>query len=114
MPRPPTPTWRLAPARRAFDTTKWSSDWEFRGRCLLQLQQALEVERGILQGELIAEAQVSGEYLGQDRATVTAAGIQRETGGISMMPGTSLWRGAPMTRLFEAVRTSPLKRSRMF
>ena len=42
-------------ARRAFDETAWSTDKEFRKRCLLQLQAALEEERELLRAELVAE-----------------------------------------------------------
>jgi aldehyde dehydrogenase (NAD+) len=42
-------------ARRAFDETRWSSDREQRKRCLTQLQEALEKERGELREELILE-----------------------------------------------------------
>jgi acyl-CoA reductase-like NAD-dependent aldehyde dehydrogenase len=42
-------------ARRAFDTTSWSTDRAFRQRCLGQLQQALEGEKEELREELILE-----------------------------------------------------------
>jgi len=42
-------------ARRAFDTTGWSTDRPLRKRCLLQLQEALEVEKEALREELILE-----------------------------------------------------------
>ena len=42
-------------ARRAFDTTAWSTDHAFRKRCLEQLQAALESERESLREELILE-----------------------------------------------------------
>ncbi len=42
-------------ARRAFDTTAWSTDRAFRKHCLEQLQSALESEREELREELIAE-----------------------------------------------------------
>ncbi len=42
-------------ARRAFDTTDWSTNRELRRRCLEQLQAALEAEREDLREELIAE-----------------------------------------------------------
>src|SRR5580692_5060397 len=45
----------IAAARRAFDETAWSTDKEFRKRCLLQLQAALEGERELLRAELVAE-----------------------------------------------------------
>ncbi len=45
----------IAAARRAFDETSWSTDREFRKRCLLQLQDALESEREDLRRELVAE-----------------------------------------------------------
>ena len=35
----------IAAARRAFDETDWSTDREFRKRCLLQLQEALQAQR---------------------------------------------------------------------
>src|SRR5215475_8204869 len=43
-------------ARRAFDTTDWSTNRELRKRCLEQLQAALEAEREELREELILEA----------------------------------------------------------
>ena len=42
-------------ARQAFDTTNWSTDHEFRKRCLLQLQAAIESEQEELRAELVAE-----------------------------------------------------------
>ncbi|MGH9273205.1 MAG: aldehyde dehydrogenase family protein, partial [Acidimicrobiales bacterium] len=45
----------IAAARRAFDTTTWSTDHALRKRCLLQLQAALEAEREELRSELVAE-----------------------------------------------------------
>ena len=45
----------IAAARRAFDTTTWSTDHAFRKQCLLQLQAALEAEQEELRAELVAE-----------------------------------------------------------
>jgi aldehyde dehydrogenase (NAD+) len=45
----------IAAARRAFDTTAWSTDHAFRKQCLLQLQAALESEQEELRSELVAE-----------------------------------------------------------
>ncbi|HEX6237177.1 MAG TPA: aldehyde dehydrogenase family protein, partial [Acidimicrobiales bacterium] len=45
----------VSAARRAFDTTGWSSDPELRKRCLLQLQAALEAAKEELRAELVAE-----------------------------------------------------------
>jgi aldehyde dehydrogenase (NAD+) len=45
----------VAAARRAFDTTAWSTDHAFRRDCLLQLQAALESEQEELRAELVAE-----------------------------------------------------------
>ncbi len=45
----------IAAARRAFDTTSWSTDKELRKRCILQLQDALESEKEDLRAELVAE-----------------------------------------------------------
>ncbi|MGQ0830500.1 MAG: aldehyde dehydrogenase family protein [Microthrixaceae bacterium] len=45
----------IAAARRAFDTTSWSTDHAFRKACLLQLQAAIESEREELRAELVAE-----------------------------------------------------------
>ena len=42
-------------ARRAFDSTDWSTNRKFRQRCLVQLQVALESEREEFREELIAE-----------------------------------------------------------
>jgi aldehyde dehydrogenase (NAD+) len=45
----------IAAARRAFDTTTWSTDHAFRKQCLLQLQAALESEQEEMRAELVAE-----------------------------------------------------------
>jgi aldehyde dehydrogenase (NAD+) len=45
----------IGAARRAVDETTWSTDKEFRKRCILQLQAALEEERELLRAELVAE-----------------------------------------------------------
>jgi aldehyde dehydrogenase (NAD+) len=45
----------IAAARKAFDTTTWSTDRALRKRCLLQLQEALEREREDLREEIVAE-----------------------------------------------------------
>ena len=45
----------IAAARRAFDTTSWSTDHAFRKQCLLQLQAAIESEQEELRAELVAE-----------------------------------------------------------
>src|ERR1700722_14126335 len=45
----------IAAARRAFDETDWSTNHEFRKRCLLPLQAALEEEDELLRAELVAE-----------------------------------------------------------
>src|SRR3977135_2994613 len=45
----------IAAARRAFDTTDWSTNHEFRKRCLLQLHEALVEEKEDIRAELIAE-----------------------------------------------------------
>lgn len=42
-------------ARRAFDETTWSTDPEFRKRCLLQLHEALSKEREELRPQIVAE-----------------------------------------------------------
>ncbi|HEX3841564.1 MAG TPA: aldehyde dehydrogenase family protein [Acidimicrobiales bacterium] len=42
-------------ARRAFDTTTWSTDRQLRRHCLYQLQAALESERELFRTELISE-----------------------------------------------------------
>lgn len=46
----------ISAARTAFDDTVWSTDVALRGRCLLQLQEALEAEREDIREELVAEA----------------------------------------------------------
>ncbi|NRI70112.1 aldehyde dehydrogenase family protein, partial [Rhodococcus sp. MS16] len=43
-------------ARRAFDTTTWSTDTEFRQRCLVQLQSALRKNAEELRPVIVAEA----------------------------------------------------------
>jgi aldehyde dehydrogenase (NAD+) len=45
----------IAAARRAFDETSWSTDHDFRARCLHQLQDALVAEQELIRAELIAE-----------------------------------------------------------
>lgn len=45
----------IAAARRAFDTTDWSTNKELRKRCLRQLQAAIESEKEDLRTELVAE-----------------------------------------------------------
>ena len=45
----------IAAARRAFDTTDWSTDHDFRQHCLLQLHQALHDEKEDIRAELVAE-----------------------------------------------------------
>jgi aldehyde dehydrogenase (NAD+) len=45
----------IAGAREAFDTTKWSTDHEFRAECLRQLDAALKAEAEEIRAELIAE-----------------------------------------------------------
>jgi aldehyde dehydrogenase (NAD+) len=46
----------IAAARRAFDTTDWSTNREFRQHCLLQLHNALQEEQEDMRAELVAEA----------------------------------------------------------
>lgn len=45
----------IAAARRAFDTSDWSTNRALRVRCLHQLQDAIEAEREELREELVAE-----------------------------------------------------------
>jgi aldehyde dehydrogenase (NAD+) len=45
----------IAAARRAFDTTDWSTSRALRKRCLEQLQTALEDEQELIRAELVAE-----------------------------------------------------------
>ena len=45
----------VAAARRAFDTTDWSTNHAFRRECLLQLQAAIESEQEEFRAELVAE-----------------------------------------------------------
>ena len=45
----------IAAARRAFDTTNWSTDAEFRARCLDQLHQALTEHKEMLRELTIAD-----------------------------------------------------------
>ncbi|MCW2517327.1 MAG: aldehyde dehydrogenase family protein [Mycobacterium sp.] len=46
----------IAAARRAFDTTDWSTNHEFRQHCLLQLHEALQQEKEDARAEVVAEA----------------------------------------------------------
>lgn len=57
----------IAAARRTFDTTDWSTNHEFRKRCLLQLHDALVEEKEQIRAELIAEvgATVGMTYIAQ-------------------------------------------------
>jgi aldehyde dehydrogenase (NAD+) len=45
----------IAAARRAFDTTDWSTNHAFRKKCLLQLHEAIVADGDALREELIAE-----------------------------------------------------------
>ncbi len=45
----------IAAARRAFDTTTWATDLEFRQRCLRQLHEAISSEAEELRMELVTE-----------------------------------------------------------
>ena len=87
-------------ARKAFDTTTWSTDRALRKRCLLQLQEALEGEREDLREELVAEvgAPVMTTHIAQldwplsDALTVPAGLIdtfqwERDLGPGTIMPG---------------------------
>ena len=57
----------IAAARRAFDTTDWSANHEFRRHCLEQLHNALQEEKEDIRSELVAEvgAPVSSTYIAQ-------------------------------------------------
>ncbi|BBX28440.1 aldehyde dehydrogenase family protein [Mycolicibacterium alvei] len=46
----------IAAARRAFDTTDWSTNHDFRQHCLMQLHNALQLEKEDMRAELVAEA----------------------------------------------------------
>jgi aldehyde dehydrogenase (NAD+) len=46
----------IAAARRAFDTTDWSTNRDFRRHCLNQLHEALQEEKEDMRAELVAEA----------------------------------------------------------
>ena len=45
----------IAAARRAFDTTDWSTNHDFRKHCLEQLHDALQEEKEDMRAELVAE-----------------------------------------------------------
>ncbi|UGQ11008.1 aldehyde dehydrogenase family protein [Yinghuangia sp. ASG 101] len=45
----------IGAARRAFDTTRWSTDTEFRRRCLVQLRDGLRAEAENLRAMVVAE-----------------------------------------------------------
>ena len=47
----------IAAARRAFDTTTWSTDRAFRKACLQQLKEALDKHKEELRPQIVAEAQ---------------------------------------------------------
>lgn len=57
----------IAAARRAFDSTGWSTDHDFRQHCLRQLHNALQEEKEEIRAELIAEvgATVGMTYIAQ-------------------------------------------------
>src|SRR3979411_2593441 len=46
----------IAAARRAFDTTDWSTNRDFRQHCLIQLHEALQQEKEEMRAEHVAEA----------------------------------------------------------
>jgi aldehyde dehydrogenase (NAD+) len=57
----------ITAARRAFDTTDWSTNHDFRQHCLMQLHEALQEEKEDIRAELIAEvgATVGMTYIAQ-------------------------------------------------
>jgi aldehyde dehydrogenase (NAD+) len=57
----------IAAARRAFDTTDWSTNHAFRQRCLEQLHNALQEEKEDMRAELVAEvgAPLAVTYIAQ-------------------------------------------------
>ena len=57
----------IAAARRAFDTTDWSTNHELRQRCLQQLHDALQEDKEHMRAELVAEVgcPVSMTYIAQ-------------------------------------------------
>ena len=57
----------IAAARRAFDTTDWSTNHDYRQHCLEQLHNALQEEKEQIRAELIAEvgATVGMTYIAQ-------------------------------------------------
>ena len=57
----------IAAARRAFDTTDWSTNHDYRQHCLEQLHDALQEEKEDIRAELIAEvgATVGMTYIAQ-------------------------------------------------
>jgi aldehyde dehydrogenase (NAD+) len=63
----------ITAARHAFDGTDWSSNITLRKRCLMQLQEAFELEREELREELVAEAgaPVMTTYMAQLDWTLT-------------------------------------------
>jgi aldehyde dehydrogenase (NAD+) len=46
----------IAAARRAFDETQWSTDPDFRAKCIRQLGAAMEEDREVIRGVLVQEA----------------------------------------------------------
>jgi aldehyde dehydrogenase (NAD+) len=89
----------IAAARKAFDTTTWSTDRALRKRCLMQLQEALEREKEDLREEIIAEvgAPVMTTHIAQlewplSEALTYPAGLidtfewERDLGPGSIMP----------------------------
>jgi aldehyde dehydrogenase (NAD+) len=57
----------VAAARRAFDSTDWSTNHEFRRHCLEQLHSALQEEKEDMRAELVAEVgcPLSATYIAQ-------------------------------------------------
>ncbi|ORB35477.1 aldehyde dehydrogenase family protein, partial [Mycobacterium paraseoulense] len=57
----------ITAARRAFDSTDWSTNREFRQHCLMQLHDTLQEEKEDIRAELIAEvgAPLSSTYIAQ-------------------------------------------------
>ena len=77
----------IAAARRAFDTTDWSTNHDFRQHCLMQLHDALQEEKEDIRAELIAEvgATVGMTYIAQMEWPLADA-IQFPTKLISTFP----------------------------
>jgi len=87
----------VAAARRAFDTTTWSTDAAFRRRCLVQLQEALRKEADVLRELVVAE---SGTPLFTTRITQLDGPIDYLSHYIGLLESYPFERELPVKDIF--------------